>query len=217
MTIPVPTSLATAYVIGAIPTANVLARVTAKKDLRTIGNGTVSATGVYRVAGLAAFAVAGFLDLSKGLLAAVFAGALPGVVAAFAAGLVVTGHNWSVFLKGAGGRGILPAIGALALLAPAGAVVLATGAGIGRLLRETGLGCFVAQVLLLPLLGFTDGVRGLVLACAVVASMLLKRVLGNGRPVQRSARAYLTRLLYDRDSGPGNGSVPDAMSANGEG
>ena len=33
-------------------------------------------------------------------------------------GLAVAGHNWSVFLRGAGGRGIAPALGATLVLAP---------------------------------------------------------------------------------------------------
>src|SRR5579875_2596468 len=58
--------LACAYLAGAIPFSNLLAGRVSGVDLRRVGSGTVSGTGLYRVAGFRALATAGLLDIAKG-------------------------------------------------------------------------------------------------------------------------------------------------------
>jgi glycerol-3-phosphate acyltransferase PlsY len=111
----------------------------------------------------------------------------------------VVGHNWSPFLRGAGGRGVAPALGALLVQAWPGAVLLLGGLVVGKALRQTGLGGFVAEVLLTPVLAVLEGAAGALAGAAVVVPMLVKRIAGNGRPTRKDARTYLTRLLYDRE------------------
>jgi hypothetical protein len=70
---------------------------------------------------------------------------------------------------------------------------------IGKFFRETGLGGFVAEVLLAPVLAVLEGAAGGLAGAAVAVPMLVKRVAGNGRPTRTGARTYLVRLLYDRE------------------
>ena len=195
-----------AYLIGAVPFANIVAQISAGQDLRLVGNGTVSATGVYGVAGPRAFAMSCALDIGKGALAVSLAGGCAPAFAATAAGLAVAGHNWSPFLRGAGGRGVLPGIGALLLTAPSGSALLLSGLAAGWSANNTALGCFAAQSFLVPLLGRAKGRKGVMLGAAVAGPMLVKRVLGNQRPAGSAwsdrRHAYLTRVLYDREPGP---------------
>jgi glycerol-3-phosphate acyltransferase PlsY len=190
--------LVVAFVAGSIPFSNLAARLTRGVDLRSVGTGTVSGTSLFRVSGFPALAVAGILDVGKGALGPALAGDRT-TLAAFAGGLAVVGHNWSPFLRGAGGRGVAPALGALLVQAWPGAVLLLGGLVVGKLFRETGLGGFVAEVLLTPVLALLEGPAGAVAGAAIAVPMLVKRIAGNGRPTQSDARTYLTRLLYDRE------------------
>ena len=191
------------FALGAIPFSNLLAQSVAGTDLRSVGSGTVSGTALYRVAGFAPLAIGGLMDIAKAVPGVLAAGSAP-VVSALAAGAAVAGHNWSPFLRGAGGRGVSPAMGALAVVYWPGAVLLLAGLGIGRVIRRTGLASFAALVAL-PLLALAWGGRDAALAGAVVvAPMLLKRLTANNTvpPAGRRARVALRRLLYDNDGAP---------------
>lgn len=197
---PAALRLAGAFVIGAIPVANIVARRAAGRDLRFTGQGRVSSTAVYRVAGGRAFAASCTLDVAKGILAVSLADRRHPALVAAAAGLAVAGHNWSPFLRGAGGRGVLPGLGALLVTAPSGSALLAGGLALGWAADNTGLGCFAAQSLLVPALAWMKGRNGAALGSALVAPMLVKRVLGDSNPARpRPVQVYLTRALYDCD------------------
>ncbi|TMK87919.1 MAG: hypothetical protein E6G57_09030 [Actinobacteria bacterium] len=174
--------LGAAYVAGAIPFSNLMARRRRGVDLRAVGSGTVSGTSLYQVAGFGALAVSGICDVAKGTVGPALAGRdRPGLQAA-ACAAAVAGHNWSPFLAGAGGRGISPAIGALGAAAPVGSAILLGG-------------------VLVPVLARTDGRRGALAGAGVVATMIAKRLAGNTpAPPGRRARTYLNRFVFDRDS-----------------
>lgn len=186
--------------LGSIPFSNIIARCTTGHDLRTIGTGTVSSTSVYQLAGLRPFAAACLLDMAKGATAAALVRHRHPVLVAAAAGLTVTGHNWSPFLRGAGGRGVLPSTGVLLVAAPPGATLIAGGAVVGYLIGDSAPACLVTEVLLTPVLAVIGGRRGALLGVVLAAPMLAKRLLGNGRPAaDRSGHLYKTRIIYDRD------------------
>ena len=127
-------AIITAYMIGSIPTAYLLVRAIRGIDIRSVGSGNVGATNAGRVLGPRGFLVVFGLDLLKGLLptlalpeAVRWAGgsqpyALPVLVAAAA----ILGHNFPVFLRFRGGKGVATSLGAVAALDPiaAGAAVL---------------------------------------------------------------------------------------------
>jgi glycerol-3-phosphate acyltransferase PlsY len=187
-----------AFIVGSVPCSQIVARMRAGADLRHVGSGTVSGTNLFRVAGFGPLAIAGVCDVAKGSVGPVLAGDRP-VLAAVCGGLAVAGHNWSPFLRGAGGRGISPALGALLVQAWPGAVVLLLGLLLGRLAGETALGSFVADAVVVPITAWSHGAAGALAAACVVVPMLVKRVLGNEPPPQPDPRTYLHRLLYDHD------------------
>jgi glycerol-3-phosphate acyltransferase PlsY len=192
--------LGAAFVVGSIPFSNIAARLTRGVDLRAVANGTVSGTGLYRVAGFGPLAAAGVLEVGKGAVGPLIAGRDHPVAAALAAGLGVAGHNWSPFLRGAGGRGLSPAIGALAVAAWPGSLVLLAGMAGGKIVGQAAPGSLLAQAALIPVLARARGRRGALVGAMVLAPMLVKRLAGNAPLVsQRPARVYLTRLLLDRD------------------
>jgi glycerol-3-phosphate acyltransferase PlsY len=191
--------LALAFLAGSVPWSNIAARRTRGVDLRSVGTGTVSGTALFRVAGFPALALAGILDVAKGALGPALAGSGRPTLAALAGAAAVAGHNWSPFLRGAGGRGIAPALGALVVQAWPGAVLLLVGLVVGKAFDETGLGGFVAEILLAPVLLVVAGPAAAFAGLAVAVPMLVKRVVGNAPPEPRVTHAYLTRLLYDRE------------------
>lgn len=195
----IPVVLVAAFLAGAIPFAQIAARVRRGVDLREVGSGTVSGTGLYEVSNFATLAVAGVFEVAKGTVGPLLAGSDRPVLAALAGGLAVVGHNWSPFLRGAGGRGISPSLGALLITAWPGALVLGLGMGLGKLARQTGLGSFVADLLLVPVVTVTHGPTGALAGASVVAPMLVKRVVGNRPPPPPRGRTMLTRLVFDRD------------------
>jgi acyl phosphate:glycerol-3-phosphate acyltransferase len=190
--------VAGSYVAGAIPWSQIFARGRGV-DLRSVDDGTVSGTALYRVAGFAPLALAGSLDVAKGAIGPAVASARRPGLAATAATAGVTGHNWSIFLRGAGGRGISPALGALTVRAPVGAVVLLGGLVAGRLSRQTGLGCFAAYLALVPVTARVHGRAAAGLSAAVLAPLLAKRVAGNRPPDPWNVRTIVHRLVLDRD------------------
>jgi glycerol-3-phosphate acyltransferase PlsY len=192
---------------GAVPFSNLAARRLAGVDLRSYGTGTVSGTGLYEVTGIAPLVVVGLLELGKGALGPALAGPSRPVAGALAGAAAVVGHNWSPFLGGAGGRGISPAMGALVPSAPAAAAVLLAGLAVGKLAGETAVGCFVADLALVPLAARAHGRRGALAAGAVLLPMVVKRLAGNGPPSQPGLSVYWWRLLLDRDA-PGRPADP---------
>ena len=192
--------LGAAFLVGSIPFSNIAARLTRGVDLRGVANGTVSGTSLYRVAGFGPLAAAGVLEVGKGAVGPLIAGRNHPVAAALAAGLGVVGHNWSPFLRGAGGRGMSPAIGALGVVGWQGSLVLLAGLAGGKIVGQAAPGSLVAQAALIPVLARARGRRGALAGAAVLAPMLAKRLLGNApAPGRRAGRVYLTRLLLDRD------------------
>jgi glycerol-3-phosphate acyltransferase PlsY len=191
--------LAVSFAAGSIPSSQIAARVQAGVDLRTVGAGTVSGTSLYRVAGFVPLAISGIADIAKATVGPLLAGRNRPALAAVAGGVAIAGHNWSPFLRGAGGRGFAPSLGALGAQAWPGIPLMLGGLVAGRAAKQTGLGGFVAQCALVPLLARTHGRRGALVGACVVAPMWAKRIAGNTRPVRWSADTVMHRLLFDRD------------------
>ena len=109
------------YLLGSIPSAYIAARVAVGKDIRHLGGGNVGGLNIYREVGVIPAMVVGIADLGKGAAAVAIAYWLLDVSPLFVmlAGLAaVVGHNWMVFLKFSGGKGMGATFGALAVLMP---------------------------------------------------------------------------------------------------
>jgi glycerol-3-phosphate acyltransferase PlsY len=159
------------YLIGSIPFGVLVGKFTTGRDIRKYGSGKMGATNVLRTAGRKAAALVAILDLMKGVLSVVFAGLIIGtdyliignngfamllvgqVMAALSA---VCGHNWPVFLKFKGGRGVATYFGGLVAICPVAALfggeVLIIGAGLTRFASFGSIaGAVGAYTILVPL------------------------------------------------------------------
>ena len=114
-------AVASGYLLGSIPTAYIVSRWVTGKDIRRLGGGNVGGLNTYREVGALPALAVGLVDLGKGAAAVAIAYWLLGVSPLFVmlAGLAaVTGHNWMLFLKFSGGKGMGAAFGALLVLMP---------------------------------------------------------------------------------------------------
>lgn len=119
-------AVASGYFIGAIPWGVVIARVVGGPDPRTIGSGRTGGANVMRALGPHAAAIAGILDVLKGVAAVLIAVLLGGGVVAqvLAALAAILGHSRSPFIGFGGGRGVAPGFGGLIMIQPFGALIV---------------------------------------------------------------------------------------------
>jgi acyl phosphate:glycerol-3-phosphate acyltransferase len=116
-----------AYLIGSIPTGLLIAS-TRGIDLRQNGSGNIGATNVLRTTGKWPALLTLIGDLLKGsaavLLARYFGADLhgQGIAGLFS----VIGHNFSIFLRFRGGKGVATSLGMLAVYSPVPALFTAT-------------------------------------------------------------------------------------------
>ncbi|MFC2066902.1 glycerol-3-phosphate 1-O-acyltransferase PlsY [Chloroflexota bacterium] len=160
------------YLVGSIPFGVLIGKRSAKIDIRQIGSGKTGTTNVLRAAGKQAAALVLVLDLLKGVLAVIltrliFGGDYPmagdpglwstaRIAEVLAASAAISGHNWSIFLKFKGGRGVATFIGGLAALywpaAVFGGVVLIIVAAVSRYMSLGSItGAISAFIMLIPL------------------------------------------------------------------
>jgi glycerol-3-phosphate acyltransferase PlsY len=124
-----------AYLLGSIPFGLIMGKVTRGIDVRKYGSGKTGGTNVMRTVGTKFGILTIVLDVAKAAGAVILAKAIVGSsilliggisihwqIAQVIAGLAaVAGHNWSVFAKFKGGRGVTAYFGTLfAIFPPAG-------------------------------------------------------------------------------------------------
>jgi glycerol-3-phosphate acyltransferase PlsY len=108
------------YLLGAIPTGVLIARLLRAPDVRQQGSGHTGGLNVSRTAGVWAGVATGLVDALLGLAAVGGVALLTGNpwAATVAGVMAVAGHNWSVFIGFGGGIGLSTLVGALFSLAP---------------------------------------------------------------------------------------------------
>jgi glycerol-3-phosphate acyltransferase PlsY len=114
--------LLASYLLGAVPTSYLAARLSRGIDLREHGSRNLGATNLYRVLGWRYAVPVGLLDAAKGLVPVlVFAPRVSSSdLFALICGLVaVVGHVFSVFVGFKGGKGVATAAGVMLGLTPA--------------------------------------------------------------------------------------------------
>ena len=154
------------YLLGSVPFGLLVTRLAGLGDIRRIGSGNIGATNVLRTGSKGAAALTLLFDLAKGSAAVAIGQAWGEHAALAAAGCVVIGHAFPVWLGFRGGKAVATALGVLIALAwpvalGAGLVWLATA----LLLRYSSLAALVGAVtaaVLAPF--FADGPTAVLIA-----------------------------------------------------
>jgi len=116
-----------AYIIGSIPTAYIFGRVFKGIDIREYGSGNVGATNVFRVIGKGPGIIVLIIDIIKGFICATYlaSGFLylapvtrPELYRILVGLSAIAGHNWTLFLKFKGGKGVAASAGVVIGLIP---------------------------------------------------------------------------------------------------
>ncbi|MFN0116754.1 MAG: glycerol-3-phosphate 1-O-acyltransferase PlsY [Elusimicrobiota bacterium] len=121
------------YFIGAIPFGLIISQKFYGVDIRQQGSGNPGATNVWRVLGKKPGIITLLLDFSKGLIPILIANALlprEYGTTALAGLLAIVGHNWSVFLKGSGGKGVATSAGVFVGLMPIQTMIAIVAFGV---------------------------------------------------------------------------------------
>jgi glycerol-3-phosphate acyltransferase PlsY len=201
-----------AYLAGSIPTAYLVARWRRGIDIRQYGSGNVGAANVLTVvSGRWSVAVTIF-DIGKGALMVWISQLLGFSVGQQAAVGIATivGHNWTVFLRFQGGRGVFTSLGVITMLAPrVGLFALVFPYLFFAPFRQVSLGVTIALICL-PILSWflsqpmdiKEPVPVTLGFLAILFIALFRRVSVPRSPISASVptgELIINRLLFDRD------------------
>jgi len=115
-----------AYLVGSVPVGLIVGKVFFGKDIREQGSGNLGATNAYRALGRVAGVLVFLLDVAKGGVPVYVALSLFGaptdprstLVLVLTGMAAIAGHNWPIYLKFRGGKGVSTAAGVLVVLFP---------------------------------------------------------------------------------------------------
>jgi len=116
------------YFLGSIPFGYLVSKYLKKVDIREYGSGNIGASNIFRVLGFRYALLVMIGDCLKGFLAVYFAKLFTTASTELylIAGLfAIIGHNWSIFLKFQGGKGIATTYGIILCLYPYIAIISA--------------------------------------------------------------------------------------------
>lgn len=192
-----------AYLLGSIPTAYLATRWARGFDIRKRGSGQVGGSNVWHVVSRRVGTLVVVADVVKGMVVVLGARGLglgvdSQVVAAIAA---VSGHNWPVFLRFGGGRGIATLGGAILVLAWRETAVFAIFCVLGLVIRSFPAAIIFGVASLPVTARLLNEPAALILGfIAMFALVLARRVIPNRKwPSGELRRVLLYRALFDRD------------------
>jgi len=213
-----------AYLVGSIPTAFLIGKLSKGIDIRRYGSGNVGGTNVYFHVGRAWLVPLGLLEVFVKGAGPVWIGqyllGLDRSSAALAGAplMAIVGHNWSLYLRFQGGRGIAVASGALFALSPLLLLAFIAVAVAGwAATRSSGVWVLISLALLPIWVGiFGDagaslsvwpllaGHPGVVMwyCIGLLGLVVLKRLLSNWTPLPTDlprSKVLFNRLFRDRD------------------
>ncbi|MFC1937731.1 glycerol-3-phosphate acyltransferase [Chloroflexota bacterium] len=203
-----------AYLLGSVPSAYLVARFSHGIDLRRYGSGSIGASNLWKSTNRYLALPVILFDLGKGAIM-VWLAYLMGLGVASQAGVAlaaVIGHNWPVFLRFSGGRGVLAILGVAIFFPvinnsiPWGALLGVTIAGVGMFVFHSAPLAVGIAIALLPLVSWATGEPS-ALTLGFLAMFLvtvIRRLTAPRTSLTDSVtvgQLLINRLLFDRDIG----------------
>jgi len=173
-------AIAASYLLGSVSFSIIIARLMGKIDIRQHGSGNAGATNTLRVLGKGPGIAVFLLDIAKGVIAVALGFALNSgdytwlpVICGLAS---IIGHNWPIYFRFKGGKGIATTVGAMISLAPLSVVIAGVVAIlIIALTRYVSLGSIIFTVLLPIMLAILGGAPSYIWGAIVVALLAIFR------------------------------------------
>ena len=195
------------YLLGSINSAFIVGKVAKGLDLRKTGTGTLGAANVwYHVGRFWIFPVGVFDLFIKGMTPVYLARYgldLDLGIQAAAGILAILGHNWPVFLKFHGGRGIAPTVGVLLALARMELLIFIVVATAGWRLTDHSARWGLIGLLVMPLAAFLwDKPLPIQLTLILfIVIVILKRLFPDNKlgGAFKTRNVFLNRMMNDRD------------------
>ncbi len=191
------------YLVGSVPSAYLAARITRGIDIRKYGTGNVGLGNLWEMVSKRVSIPVIIYDFGKGIGMVLLARALEmtieqQVVVGLAA---VIGHDWPVFLRFSGGRGILTSLGVIIVLLPWAVLVFGVFAILTLPLKSSPLPVLLGLAVVPLVTWLTGQPLALTLGFLVILLITVIRRLTAARPAVALPRRQilLNRLLFDRD------------------
>ena len=201
-----------AYLLGSVPAAYLAARWSRGIDIRQYGSGNIGVSNLWRSTSKWLAMPVIIFDFGKGMLLVWIAQLLGlGIDQQVAIGLAaIIGHNWPLFLRFSGGRGLLTTLGvafilpsinglvpweaitALVISAIGGSIVHNAPIGTGVAVASTPLISWASDKPLPMTLGFLT-----MLLIAIIRRLTAPKT--SFTPSMPLRQLLLNRLLFDRD------------------
>lgn len=196
------------YLLGSIPFALLAGKILAGKDLRKCGSGNLGSSNVFREVGKVAGVAVFFLDCAKMvvplLLMRLFD--LPALAQALCALFVIIGHNWPIFTRFEGGRGLAVTLAGGAVLLPWETLAFFGMLAIGFFAHALALFAAFGYILWAAL-AFVRGEPAVAFAVGATVLAFVRRLQGSPQvaaPIGEVKRSKVIweRLLFDREYRP---------------
>ena len=198
-------ALLSGYLIGSLPTAFIVARFVKGIDIRTVGSGNVGGSNVWLHAGKLPSVTTLLFDLVKGaLVVAVLRANGFALETQLAAGVAaIGGHNWPVWLRFVGGRGIATTGGVLFLFGPLETLITGVLLAVGAVGVKQGALTTLLVFAWWSLMAWWFGRPPPVIITSVIVWLLIVARRPYGSPdikkVVAGENVYWNRLWLDRE------------------
>lgn len=192
--------LLSSYVLGAIPFAYIFTKLFVKKDIMEMGWKKSSSSNVLTNVGKLPALLTFVFDVLKGFIVVYIAKelGLSFEVQALAGFFAVAGHNWSVFLRFNGGRGIATILGACLAFNPLIGIVILIPVILTALVWTGSIGTIIGYFSGM-IWGYAIQDYGLFLLFALcLIPIIIKRL----SPIKTLKGNIKNRLIFDQDGVP---------------
>ncbi len=192
-------SIVIGYLLGSIPTAYIVSRITKGIDIRNVGSRNMGSANVMREIGAREGVFVGLIDVLKGAGAILIAQTFNvSEVWVFGAGFAaLVGHNFPVFALFRGGRGSATIIGIFLVLAPGAMLItLAVVAIPFFTTRKFGAALLIGFGLLPLFIWLLEGPLAVVRYALIIDVLMLIRNLTNIK--QFVTKGIIKDMISDR-------------------
>jgi glycerol-3-phosphate acyltransferase PlsY len=155
-------SIIFSYLLGSVPFGLLFSKLFSDVDVRTIGSGNIGATNVLRAAGEKAAVLTLLADALKGLISVLIVKYLfqDDVMTVLSGIAAILGHNFPVYLKFRGGKGVATSYGVVVAVAPwTGLLCLIIWALVAYIWRFSSLSALVSFACYLGLTFFITSLQ----------------------------------------------------------
>lgn len=199
-----------AYLLGSVSTGIIVSKLFHGPDLRTVGSKNIGASNVQRTMGWKCGLITFFGDALKGIVSCLFAQLVSGnnhFIVLLAGLFCVIGHNWPVYYRFKGGKGVAATGGVILYCFPIpGLICIAIAIAVIAAFRYISLGSLVlvASYALIVSLFFSGGNPCIILWTVILFVMCLIR-----------HRANISRLIHGNENKLGQKSGGQKGGQNG--